>query len=501
MEDGSQPKLFKPWLMIALVVVLFAGALGIRLFDLTNPPGEFYMVRQYRALLIARSIYYADLPSAPAWQREFAANQLAGLGLIEPSITESMVALTYHVIGEHIWVSRIYTSLFWLAGGLAIWLLSKELSMREGGIIALAYFLFLPFGITASRAFLPDPLMTALIAWSLWALVRWEKRNTWKSAILSGIITGLAILVKSVAVFPLFGAAAGLVIGRGSIKRILGDKQTWVVAGITAIPTIIFYYYGMFIVRTLGSQFNFRFFPEFLKEPSFYIRWLFSASGLVGFAAMILSLAGILLLREKWARSVLVGAWIGYIAYGLIFAYFVITHQYYHLPLIPIVAIGLIPVGDLLAREVARQKGWVVRAAFAGLLLLGVSMEVWVARNSMVVDNHREDVAYFQDLGQRIGHDKNIIELSGDYGHRLAYYGWVSGPLWPTTSDQKLGALAGNSPLEFASTFDEMTAGRDLFVITSPYEWEQQANLREYITVHYPLVDEGDGYWIYNLKP
>jgi len=37
---------------------------------------------------------------------------------------------------------RLYASLFWLIGGFAIWLLAKEMSMRYGGIIALAYFLF-----------------------------------------------------------------------------------------------------------------------------------------------------------------------------------------------------------------------------------------------------------------------------------------------------------------------------------------------------------------------
>jgi hypothetical protein len=503
MEDSSQPKLFKPWLMVALVAVLFIGALGIRLFDLTNPPGDFYMVRQFRSLLISRGMYYAHLPSAPEWQRKLAVAQWQGEGLIEPPIMESLVALTYHIIGEHIWLGRVYSVLFWLTGGLAIWLLAKELMMRDGGIIALAYFLFLPFGVTTSRAFLPDPLMVALIVWSIWALVRWENRGTWKSAFLAGILTGLAILVKSVAVFPLLGAAAGLVLSRGSVKKILANKQTWVVAGIAAVPTIIFYFYGLFIVKTLEGQFGLRFFPEYLKDPSFYGRWLFQAAGLVGFTAMFLSLAGILLFRMKAARLMVVGAWFGYIVCGLVFPFHYLTHEYYHLPLIPIVAIGLIPVADLLVRQVAQQKGWLVRIVFSGLLLFGVSMKMWEARNTLVVNDYRLEGAFWKELGSQIGHDKKIIELSGDYGYRLAYFGWVSGQMWPTTSDMKLRALAGNSPLDFASTFAELTDGVDLFIITSPPEWEKQTQLREYLTANYPLIaqDQGDGYWIFKLKP
>jgi 4-amino-4-deoxy-L-arabinose transferase-like glycosyltransferase len=504
MEDKvSQKQFSKPWLMTALVAVLFIAALGIRLYDLTDLPNDFYMVRQYRSLLIARGMYYAHLPTAPQWQREIAVAQWKAEGLIEPPIMESLAALTYHIIGEHIWVGRVYASLFWLAGGLAIWLMAKELSMREGGIIALAYFLFLPFGVTASRAFMPDSLMTALIAWSLWALYRWETRHTWKTAVLAGILTGAAILVKSVAVFPLLGAAAGLVLSRGSVKRILADKQTWVVAGITAIPTIIFYIYGLFVVGTLQGQFALRFLPALLKDPSFYGRWLFIAAGIVSFAAMFLSLAGVLLFRENKPRFLIIGAWFGYIVYGFAFSYYFITHEYYHLPLIPVVAIGLIPVAELLVRQVAQQKGRLWRAMFAGLLLFGVAMKMWEARNTLATNNYRNEISYWQDLGKLIGTDKNIIELSGDYGYRLAYFGWVSGLQWSTNADEALRALAGQAQPDFATTFADQIAGKDLFVITSPPEWENQPELREYLTAHYPLIaqDQGNGYWIFDLRP
>ena len=502
MENIDSPKLFsKPWLMMALVVVLFVSALGIRLFDLTDLPNDFYMVRQYRSLLIARGMYYAHLPTAPEWQREIAVAQWKEEGMIEPPIMESLAALTYHIIGEHIWVGRVFASLFWLAGGLAIWLLAKELSMREGGIIALAYFLFLPFGMSASWAFMPDSLMTALITWSLWALYFWEKRRTWKTAILAGVLTGLAILVKSVAVFPLLGAAAGLVLSRGSLKRILVDKQTWVVAAVTAIPTVIFYYYGLIIVGTLNGQFALRFFPALLKDPSFYGRWLFTAVGITGFAAIFFSLTGILLFRIKAQRLLVVGAWFGYVVFGFAFPYHFITHEYYHLPLLPIIAIGLIPGADLLVRQVAWQKGWLPSAMFTGLLLFGAAMKIWETRNYLVSNEYRHEIAYWQDLGVLIGPDKKIIELSGDYGYRLAYFGWVSGSQWLSNADEALRALAGETPPDFATTFADKISGKDIFVVTSPPEWENQPELREHLTANYPLIDQGDGYWIFDLQP
>ena len=501
MQRDVQPKLFaRPWLTTALLAMLFVAALGIRLYDLTDLPNDFYMVRQYHSLLIARGMYYEHLATIPDWQRNMAVAQWKAEGLIEPPIMEGIVALTYNLTGLQIWMGRLYASLFWLIGGIAIWLLAKEMSLQEGGLIALAYYLFVPFGVTVSRAFLPDPLMVAMIAWSLWALYRWETRRTWKLAILAGVLTGLTILVKSVAVFPLLGAAAGVVISRVSWKRIFADKQTWAVVGITVIPSAIYYIYGS-ITSNLGGQFALRFFPSYWKDASFYGRWIFMAAGFSGFAAMFAALVGILLYPTNQQRFIAIGLWVGYIAYGFTFPYHFITHDYYHLPIILVVAFGLIPVADFLVRLVVQKKGWAWQAAFVGILFLGVVMQMWGSRNSMAVADYRADIAYYQDLGKLIGHDKKIIEVSGDYGYRLGYWGWVTGDYWPSTMDTDLRTLAGQTAPKFSSEFTRLTAGMDEFVITSLGELDKQPELRDYLAAHYPVIAKGDGYLIYNLKP
>ena len=501
MENDNSPKLFtRPWMTTTLIVVLFVAALGVRLYDLTDLPNDFYMVRQYRSLIIARGMYYEHLTSAPQWQRDMAVAQWKAEDLIEPPIMEKLTALTYNATGVQVWVGRIYASLFWLIGGIAIWLLAREMSMRDGGIIALAYYLFVPFGVTVSRSFLPDPLMVALIAWSLWALYRWEIHRSWKSTLLAGALMGITIFVKSVAVFPLLGAAAGLVISRGSLKRILADKQTWVVIGITAIPTVIYYIYGM-VTSNLGSQFGLRFFPSYWTDPTFYGRWLFMAAGFSGFAAMFAALVGILLYPTNRQRFIAIGLWVGYIAYGFTFPYHFITHNYYHLPIILVVAFGLIPVADFLVRQVAQKRGRLWRAAFTGILLMGVFMEMWESRNSMAMANYRADIAYYQDLGKLIGHDKKIVEVSGDYGYRLSYWGWVTGKYWLSTMDIDVRVLAGQTPPDFSSEFAQNTAGMDLFVVTSLAELDNQPELRDYLADSYPVFAQGEGYLIYNLKP
>jgi hypothetical protein len=501
MNSVMQPKSFiKPWLIMVLLVVLFSAALGIRLYDLSDLPNDFYMTRQYGSLLIARGMYYEHLTTAPDWQHDLAVAQWKARGLIEPPILERMVALTYKLTGVRVWTGRLFSSLFWLIGGIAIWLLAKEMSMQAGGLVALAYFLFVPFGVTVSRAFLPDPLMVAMLAWSVWALYRWEKYRTWKLAVLAGVLTGMAILVKSVAVFPLLGAAAGLVISRASWKHTFTDRQTWLLVGITIVPSLIYYIYGI-ITSDLGSQFGLRFFPAYWIDPSFYGRWIFMAAGFSGFAAMFTALIGILLFPSNRERFIAIGLWIGYIAYGFTFPYHFVTHEYYHLPILLVVAFGLIPVADLLVRFVFEKKGWVWQAGLVGILMLGVGMQMWGSRNSMAVSNFRADIAYYQDLGNLIGHGKKIIQVSGDYGYRLAYWGWVDGDYWPSTMDTDLRAQAGQDAPEFSPEFSQKTAGMDEFVITALGELDRQPQLREHLADNYPVSARGEGYLIYNLKP
>jgi 4-amino-4-deoxy-L-arabinose transferase-like glycosyltransferase len=490
----------RSWLTTVLLAVLFVAGLGIRLYDLTDLPNDFYMVRQYHSLLIARGMYYQNLANVPEWQREAAVAQWKNEGLIEPPIMEGLVALTYHLTGVQDWMGRLYASLFWLAGGLGLWLLAREMNLRAGGIIAVAYFLFVPFGVTASRAFLPDALMVAMIAWSLWGLMRWEGRRTWGSAVLAGLLMGLAILVKSNAAFLLLGAAAGLVLSRANWKRIFADKQTWVVAGITAFPTIVYYIYG-FLTANLGSQFSLRFFPSYWKDPSFYGRWLFMAAGFAGFAAMFAALTGILFYSTNRQRFTAIGLWVGYIALGFTFPYHFLTHDYYHLPLIAVVAFGLIPVADFLVRKVTESPGRLKRTAFVAILFLGVFMQMWVSRNTLAASNYRADMKYYQDLGNLIGHDKSVVEVSGDYGYRLAYFGWVNGTYWPSTMDVNVRELAGQSGPDFAAEFAQYAAGKDLFVITSLDELNRQPELQKYLADHYPVQAQGEGYLIYNLRP
>src|SRR5512146_3286602 len=85
-------------LWLPAVALLLLG-LGIRLYDLTDPPLDFHPTRQLRGALIARGMYYQMLPNADPETRRTAIQFANSVGQYEPSILEKIVAETYLLMG------------------------------------------------------------------------------------------------------------------------------------------------------------------------------------------------------------------------------------------------------------------------------------------------------------------------------------------------------------------------------------------------------------------
>ena len=126
------------WLLTAALVVLFGLGLGIRLYDLTNLPLDFHPLRQLLSALKARGMYDQTAPGVPDWQRKMSLKQWRTKTEVEPEVFEHLVAFTYRFTGEQLWVARIYSSLFWLIGGLFLFLLVRELISVDGAVISTA---------------------------------------------------------------------------------------------------------------------------------------------------------------------------------------------------------------------------------------------------------------------------------------------------------------------------------------------------------------------------
>jgi len=503
LETDSSSKSFfgsRPIFLWITLGVIFILGFGIRLYDLTDPPLDFHATRQLFSAIISRGMYYQIDGSYPLWQQDVAVEAWQAKQVIEPRLFETLVALTYRIIGaEVIWVARIYSVFFWMAGGLALYLLAREMTSVDGAVIALAFYLLTPFGAIASRSFQPDPLMVLgiLIAW--WTFYRWAQTHSWKTAIVAGLSAGFAILVKSVAVFMLLGGMAALILVDRGWKKALRDGQVWLVAGLSALPVSIYMLYGLWAFE-MESQFIGRFFPALLKDPAHYIQWGGEMMAIVGFGGLIAGLLGIFVFRTKQQRAFILGLWGGYGLFGLAFPYHFISHSYYHLPLIPIVALSLAPVAGAIFERIATLKlPLISRLAIIVVLLSGAVIQLWDIRVELAKDDYRHEVVYWAAVGKVLDHDANIIALTQDYGDRLAYYGWVNVKNWPDTGYMKYRDLRGATEFTFDDWFIKQTKGMDYFLVTRIREFARQNELHDRLYNHYPLVDEGEGYLLFDL--
>ena len=489
--------------------LLFGIALAIRAYDITDLPLDFHPTRQLFSAVKARGMYYETLTNVQEWQREFAIQQWKTKVTIEPEIMEHLAVYIYHYTGEQLWIPRLISSLFWLIGGIFVYLLARDMFSVDGAVLALAFYLLVPYGIFASRSFQPDPLMVVLIVAFWWLVNRWAtltpspsprgRWESWKWAILAGLIGGLAIFVKFVAAFFVIGGALGALLGRFKLRELVRNPQVWVLGVLGVLPGGAWIAYGKLVAGLFGEGMSGRFIPSLLASPLFYIQWQAKAAFVAGGIWIMLGLLGIFLVRENGVRAFLFGIWGAYLVFGLYFNYHISTHDYYSLPLIAIVAVSLAPLGDWFFGHLTEAgSGW-VRGALFVILLYGVFSTVWNVRNEMKSVDYRPQVAYWTEIHDVLESQQgSIVALTEDYGLRMAYWGWLKTALWPSYGDLYQADMRGNQR-NIDKLFAETAAQKSLFLVTDLEDFAKQTELQK-LLAGYPVLVQGDGYVVYDLQ-
>ncbi|MFZ1041237.1 MAG: glycosyltransferase family 39 protein [Anaerolineales bacterium] len=507
MSSSLSSKLFN-W-RVLLILLLILGA-ALRFINLTVPPLDFHPVRQLRNLIVARSIYYKLLSNPDPQKLALSKAFYNAVGQYEPPITESITAWTYTWTGgESIAVPRVYETLFWLLAGLALFDLARRIASPTSALIALAYYLVLPFAVQASRSFQPDPLMTSSFIAGIYFLYRWstslqlpplsekmggEKEGGWKWAILAGLFIGFAVLVKIVIVFFVIGAAIAAVLSTLG-WRFWKSIQVWAMVALMAIPAFIYYILGH---PGRSDEYFFAWTVDLIKlitTTSFYAHWLGFIGSLFGLTILFLSIAGIFLAPPR-LRWMLIGIWIGYICYGLTLPYQMYTHSYYHIQLIPVVALGLVPIIEAVAVRVSREPRW-LKAVLIAIVVFVIGYQAWIARSDLVAQaaDYRREPAYWENIAKAVPANANLIGLTQDYGYRLMYYGWRKITLWPYVNG--LTAVKGTN-VNAQAKFSELVAGRDYFLVSASNQLDAQPELKK-ILDGYTVAEQGNGFVLYDL--
>jgi len=487
-----------------LLVVLFVLALGIRLYEIDGAPLDFHAARQYRSFIIARQLFYDTLPVLPDWQRQVAAVSAEKQGMLEPPIMEGLVAAGYRLLGgEQLWLPALLSSIIWLAGAAFLFSIVRRIASQLAAVAAVTFYLLLPFAVAASRSFQPDPLLVTLMVASVWAIVRYDEAPSMPRLGAAASISALAFLSQPRTVPIIVATFLTLMLFRQGLRPTIRDPHLAIFAvGSAALPAAV-YGYGVISGTFRTDIAEAILLPQLWISPFLWSGWLSKIDASVGLLPFFGALFGVLLFRAGRPRAVALGLWLGYFGFGLVFDYAVATHDYYHLQLVPIVAISLSPLVALVVRRAATvHRDAAARVMLGGVLAAGLAVALLGARAQIANPDWQQDVAIKREIGAAADHSVRTVFLSADYGTPLEYHGMIAGFPWPLVSDLEWERLAGIQVLGAEERFVRWFEPRqpEFFIIEDFSQLAEQPDLQLFLGQHFPVAKQTEDYVIYDLR-
>jgi 4-amino-4-deoxy-L-arabinose transferase-like glycosyltransferase len=485
------------------ITLLMAAALSIRLYKIDQPLVRFHATRHYRSAVIARACYYRAASGIPwsAVQVADANRALQPSG--EPPLMEWVACGSYLGLGrEIVAIPRALAALAWVAGAIPLYLLALRAGSAGTSFIACALYLFLPYGIVASRNFQPDALMTLTSLWALVALLRHHERPEPRRRYVAIVLVAAALLIKPMSIFLTFPVLIGLHLACSNVRAPGARGAAIVTVVLCLTPATVYYGYSAVFGTFARDQMHLRFVPQLLMTTFFWSGLLKQIERVFTLPLFAASLLGIVLAPRAAGRVLLASLWIGYGAFAVAFTYHMPTHNYYHWPYIAAVALGAAAVVFRLelaaaGRLPARAVGALTTAVCVVIATLGM-LSAWP---ELHVPSADAVIARYREIGTLARHDTRVLFLDSEYGYPLMYHGEISGDAWPNQDDLAAEAL-GNAPAfdaraRFAHNYASFAPR--YFVVTDLGSLEAQPDLQALLAERTVVVRRTADYHVYEF--
>jgi len=540
-SELSSKKQFQTTLKIVLLLLL---SFCIRLYHIDRPPLDFSPIRQYQNAHIIRGLYFEGNESISESRKKIAKLNMERMGFVlEPRIIENAAVFGYRITGgEHLWIPRALSSVFWVIGGFCLYLIARALFSPGIALFSVIFYLFLPYGILASRSIQPDSLMVMMMLFSIYRVLKYDENSSQINLITAAIVTAIAVLIKPYCIFIIFGAFILLAIYKSGFWKALFHRNTITFAFLIILPAALYYGYNLlFNVGFVGEHVQGSFLPRLLIFPPFWRGWLNMIGQVTGYIAFFLAIIGLFKIKPGRPKALLLGLWIGYFLFGVSATFQIHTHSYYTMPFIPIAALSLAPLAAMVMKRNApllslRSKIFFLMLIFVVIigLALGLNMRKLPLRNILSVhkselktmaafvginpdfgkflsDDFDENVRIAKEIGERVEHSSNTIFLTPDFGRVLAYYGELSGLPWPTRESLYGRILRGTKVPNIKEDFTPeniailyqgkfITYSPDFFIITAFDEFDRQTDLKDFLKSNFPVFAQNDDYLIFDLR-
>ena len=357
------------------VEIIFLGiilliALLVRLYKIDRPLADWHSWRQADTAAVARNFVKEGFnPFIPKY--DDMSSQANGLDnpnryrFVEFPIYNSLIAAVWSIRGVNVESARLVTVIITLGSTLVLYFLVKLLSGIPTALVSAFFFATIPYNVFYSSTILPGPLMVFTILGLYFSFTKWmgDYKN-WIWFVASVIFANIAVLTWPIALFfvlPLLYLAYNK-FGLGAIK----ENKLWIFAILSLTPFMAW--------RIWISQFpegipNWRFLINEgnIRFKGAFFRWLIVER----LGKLILSVTGLTLFiiglivkplnKEKYF-------YYSYLAstglYFIVVASGNVRHDYYQIPIVPILSIftakGTLALFNLPAQSFNRLIGPVV---------------------------------------------------------------------------------------------------------------------------------------------
>jgi len=354
-----------------IVTILLIVGLLVRLYKINSPIADWHSWRQADTAAVARNFIasgynalypkFDDLSSLPSGKEnpngyrfvEFPIFNFFHAGFYQGLDSLGILGklrLSFEAVG------RLTTVISSLAAAAFLYLIVKDFLGFGAAVLAMFFYLFLPFNIYYSRTVLPEQLMIAFALISMWIFLKCKmQKSKIKMTIqnlklfLSILFASLAILVKPYALFILFPTWL-TVFGGEWLKA--EDKKTRKRIFLSFIfyllnSIFLFLCWRLWMSRfpegipASGWLFNF---SNIRLRPAWW-RWLFSerlGKLILGDWGLILLAFGVAGRVKSFKKEAVFYGWLlGIFVYFVVFAGGNITHDYYQVLVIPVLSVFL----------------------------------------------------------------------------------------------------------------------------------------------------------------
>ncbi|MEL6106244.1 MAG: glycosyltransferase family 39 protein [Planctomycetota bacterium] len=401
-------------------------------------PSMFHTMRQYTSTLRARDIYLAAKTDENLTDAERAyVSQVAKELVYEPPVSEFVVAMWYRMTGtEAPWISTYLATMFWSAGALLLFDIVTRLGWTGvPRLAAVGFFMTSPLGIIVCRTFQPEPLMLMGFLLGLWLVLRFGYPDSWKHAACLGMLCGIFLLAKpGFMLFPLCAAVTGLGVSKSGWRGVLTDPGWYLFGVLCALPSLLW------IQVICAHQQSTSFMPGLLAELGLWQRWVSFLQAYYGITLVSFVALGVALGTDTHQRLVCVGMFVGYLFFVIATNYRSMTHSYYSVALLPVIAIAVAPLMEILFRDRNRSLRSIFGVIVVACWCISLSMQARAESQTHYTPLSQSD---YDKIAKTVGVGGKVVAITDDYSRALKFHSYLDARNWPSSADISLDVAAG----------------------------------------------------------